>query len=140
MKSTSIMTPEKLFNFKKLFENEKRKLIYSSNILDQEFTVAPEELLDETDLTSAELETGMRMRLRNREALFLKKIDDALRRIAEGTFGECEDCGSSIELKRLEARPTATLCVECKEEQEHLEALHIDGQKPKSLGTKIRFA
>jgi DnaK suppressor protein len=136
----SPMKAEKLLYFRNLFETEKQKLIYSSNIINQDFTVSPDELIDETDLTSAELETGMRMRLRNREALFIRKIEDALKRISEGTFGECEDCGLDIELRRLEARPTATLCVTCKEEQEHLESLHIDGQKPKSLGTKIRFA
>jgi DnaK suppressor protein len=82
----------------------------------------------------------MRMRLRNREALFLRKIDEALRRIADGSFGECEECGDDIELKRLEARPTATMCVACKEEAERREHVHIDGHRPKSLGAKLRLA
>ena len=47
----------------------------------------------------------MRMRLRSREALLLKKIDEALERIEEGAFGDCESCGDEIELKRLDARP-----------------------------------
>ncbi len=48
-------------------------------------------------------------------------MDKALNKLEEGTFGECEECGSEIETKRLEARPVATLCIKCKEEQEFKE-------------------
>ena len=128
-----------LRRFKALFEDQKRKLIYSQKVLDQDFYTNQDDLLDEVDLTSTELETSMRLRLRNREALFLRKIDEALGRIAAGTFGACEACEEEIELKRLEARPTATLCVGCKEEEEKMEHLHVDGQKNKSVGKKMRF-
>lgn len=129
-----------LGKFKKLFEDQKRSLIRSFMDESDQFQVKPEDLADETDLTSSELEASMRMRLRNREALFLKKINEALVRIQDGTFGFCEQCEDDIELKRLEARPTATLCVSCKEDQERLEHVHIDGHKPKSLGRRIRLA
>lgn len=82
----------------------------------------------------------MRTRLRNREAIFLKKLDEALERISGGSFGLCEDCGDDIEIKRLEARPTATLCVTCKETQERHEHSHIDGHRPKSVGARLRLA
>lgn len=134
------MKPEMVFKFKTLFEQQKQNLLYSNRVVREDFHVAQDELRDEVDLTSTELETSMRMRLRNREALFLKKIEEALARIAEGTFGQCQECEEEIELRRLEARPTATLCVHCKEEQERKELLHIDGHKPKSLGAKVRFA
>jgi DnaK suppressor protein len=134
------LTSELVMKFKALFENERRNLIYSNRLMNENFHVQPEDLLDSADLTSTELETSMRMRLRNRETLYLKKIDDALRRITDGTFGECNDCGQDIELKRLQARPTATLCLTCKEEEERTERLHIDGHRSKSLGAKIRFA
>ena len=61
--------------------------------------------LTKLDLSSAELEQGMRMRLKSREALFLKKIDEALDKIQAGTFGICACCDESIELSRLEVRP-----------------------------------
>ena len=48
----------------------------------------------------------------------MKKIDSALERIEDGSFGECEDCGEDISMKRLLARPTAQFCISCKEEQE----------------------
>jgi DnaK suppressor protein len=80
------------------------------------------------------MEQSMRMRLCNRETLYIKKINEALKRMDEGTFGECDECGEDIELRRLEARPTATLCVSCKEEQERREGLTAAGRLHKSLG------
>ncbi|MBU6374739.1 MAG: TraR/DksA C4-type zinc finger protein [Bdellovibrionales bacterium] len=128
-----------LNRFKALFERQKRDLVYSGKVMNEEFNLKPDDLADEVDLTSTENETGMRMRLRNREALFLKKIEEALARISKGTFGQCSSCEDEISMKRLEARPTATLCVDCKESQEQSERLHIDGHRYKSLGNKFQL-
>ena len=133
------MNRETLNRFKALFETKRERLLYSGRIVNEDFQVKPEDMADETDLTSSENETGMRMRLRNREALYLKKIEDALMRIASGTFGMCEECNDQIGLRRLEVRPTATLCLECKEGQERAEQLHIDGHRSKSLGAKLKL-
>jgi DnaK suppressor protein len=130
---------ELLLQFKGLFESQRQKLLFQQAEI-QQYTLAPEELADEADLSAAELETSMRMRLRNREALFLKKVDEALRRIAEGRFGFCESCEEEIEEARLTARPTTTLCLPCKEESEHRERIHIDGHQPKSVGRRLKLA
>ena len=134
------MKRDTIQRFKTFFEALKKNLLYSNSIIREDFLTQPEDLADETDQTSVELESAMRMRLRNREALFLKKIEESLSRIEDGTFGRCIDCEEDIDVKRLEARPTATLCVGCKEERERVELGHIDGHRHKSLGTKIRFA
>lgn len=134
------MNREIVTKFKNLFEEQRKKLIYSKSIVNEEFNLNRDDMLDEGDMTSSEMETSMRMRLRNREALYIKKIDEALKRISEGSFGECESCGDDIELRRLEARPTTTLCLGCKEEQERSEHVHIDGHRSKSLGAKLRLA
>ena len=134
------MSPELIAKFKSIFEEKRSNLIYTKEILNTDFYIQKDDLADEIDLSSTELETSMRMRLRTREALFLKKINEALRRIANGTFGQCIECSSDIELRRLEARPTASLCVSCKEDQEHREHIHIHTLRSKSLGKKIRFA
>ncbi len=63
----------------------------------------------------------MVFRLRDREKFLLKKIDDAMARIENGTFGICEICEEEISVKRLEARPVTTMCIRCKEEQEKQE-------------------
>jgi len=126
-------------DFKALFERKMKDLVYSGTIVNPSFATEGEDLKDEEDGTQTELEQSMRLRLRSREALYLKKIDDALRRISAGTFGKCEDCGENIDARRLEARPTATLCVGCKEEEERREVLHADGMQSKSLGRKLRL-
>ena len=76
---------------------------------------------DPTDQATAELDNNFLLRLRGREQKLLKKIDEAIARIDEGTYGVCESCGGQIGLKRLEARPVTTLCIECKTEQEENE-------------------
>jgi DnaK suppressor protein len=126
--------------FKTLFENEKRRLLFSGQVVNDQFSIQSDDLMDEVDFTSFEIENQMRMRLRNREALYLKKIDEALERIQAGIFGLCETCEEGIEMKRLEARPTTTVCVACKEAEERREKAHIDGHQHKSLGRKIKFA
>jgi DnaK suppressor protein len=125
--------------FKSLFETEKNRLLFSSRTNDH-FAVQSDDLMDEVDFTSFEIENQMRMRLATREALYLKKIDEALERIQAGTFGQCDECEEDIELRRLEARPTTTSCVACKEKSERMEKLHIDGHTHKSLGKMIKFA
>jgi DnaK suppressor protein len=134
------MNQEMIIKFKSMFEEQRKQLMYSQEFINEEFFVQKDDLLDEVDITSTEMEQEMRMRLRNREALFLKKLDEALSRINDGSFGVCGDCGDGIDFKRLEARPTATLCVHCKEEQEMGEHKHIDGHQLKSLGKKLRLA
>ena len=73
---------------------------------------------DMGDQASAETDTNFMLRLRGREQRLLKKIEDALDRIDNNTFGICDDCGLDIDVKRLEARPVTTMCIECKMHQE----------------------
>lgn len=76
---------------------------------------------DPNDRASAESGRSFELRIRQREQKLLSKIDEALQRIEDGEFGECESCGERIGLKRLEARPVTTLCIECKTAQESQE-------------------
>ncbi len=73
---------------------------------------------DPNDRATQESEFGLELRTRDRERKLLKKIDQALTRIDEGAYGFCEETGEAIGLKRLEARPVATLCVEAQERRE----------------------
>ena len=82
------------------------------------------ESLHEPDITDrATLETDMSiaLRTRDRERKLLSKIDAALRRIDDGTYGYCEETGEPISIRRLEARPIATLSLEAQERHERLE-------------------
>ena len=75
-----------------------------------------QELMEEVDRTVRNLEEGfsLELRTRDRERKLLKKINETLEMIDEDDYGYCEACGVEIGIRRLEARPTATLCVDCK--------------------------
>jgi len=128
------MRKDALKKFKKLFEEQKKSLLFSDRVVREDFSVNSDDRFDELDQATSDIEQSMRMRLRNREALYLKKLEEALKRIDEGTFGDCDECGEEIGHNRLLARPTATLCVSCKEEQERKEVLTASGRTSKSLG------
>lgn len=76
---------------------------------------------DWTDLASVETDKTLQLKIRDRERMLMSKIEEALRRIDAGTFGECERCGDEIAEPRLRARPVTTLCIDCKSELEGAE-------------------
>ena len=76
---------------------------------------------DVSDQASAEIDQSFEIRLKERGQKLLKKINEALERMASRTYGICEDCGGGIPLQRLKARPVTTLCIECKTLQEEKE-------------------
>lgn len=82
---------------------------------------------DMGDQATAETDRNFMLRLRDRERMLLKKIDEAIEGIDNGTFGICEECGNQIGIKRLEARPVTTLCIECKTQQEEKERIATGG-------------
>jgi DnaK suppressor protein len=81
---------------------------------------------DMTDWASVETERNFQLRARDRERKLLSKIEEALRRIEEGTYGFCEETQEPIGLRRLEARPIATLSIEAQERHERREKTYRD--------------
>lgn len=81
---------------------------------------------DIADRASLETEAGVELRTRNRYLKLIAKIDSALRRIEDGSYGFCEETGEEIGLKRLEARPIATMTIEAQERHERMEKQYID--------------
>ena len=79
---------------------------------------------DLADRASAEMERALELRTRDRARKLIAKIDAALQRIEDGSYGYCEETGEPISLKRLEARPIATLSVEAQERHERMERTH----------------
>ena len=86
-----------------------------------ELRVDQDDFSDEMDMALAESSLSFAGQVRERESKLLRKIDEALEQIDQGAYGECTSCGEEIGVKRLLARPVATLCIECKEEQERSE-------------------
>ncbi len=76
---------------------------------------------DPNDRASQESDIALELRNRDRERKLIKKVDESIARIDSGDYGFCNSCGVEIGLKRMEARPTATLCIDCKTLEEHRE-------------------
>jgi DnaK suppressor protein len=81
---------------------------------------------DLTDRASVETDRALELRTRDRARKLIAKIDQALERIENGTYGYCEETGEPIGLRRLEARPIATLSIEAQERHERMEKVHRD--------------
>jgi RNA polymerase-binding transcription factor len=81
---------------------------------------------DVADRASTETDRSLELRARDRQRKLISKIDSALRRIDDGTYGYCEETGEPISLKRLDARPVATLSLEAQERHERSERVHRD--------------
>lgn len=122
MSEKGVMSAKDLKRFKKSLEDSRKAIIESARkTMEEESNFDTDDLPDEIDQASSEYAQSMAFRLRDREKFLLKKIEKALLRIEDGSFGVCERCEEPISMKRLEARPVTTLCIRCKEEQEKKE-------------------
>ena len=89
-------------------------------------TGSNESYADPADRASAESDRAFTLRIRDRERHLIRKIQAALQRIEDGTYGLCEDCGEEISIPRLKARPVTKLCINCKSRQEEGENHYKD--------------
>ena len=111
-----------LKKFKTLLTDKRDEILKKAKqTLEQDMALDTDDLPDEMDLASSEYLQSFTFRLRGREKVFLDKIQKALLKIEDGSFGKCEECEEEISTKRLEARPETTLCIRCKEDQERVE-------------------
>lgn len=92
----------------------------------EDLTDGNEIFADPADRASAESDRAFTLRIRDRERRLIRKIQSALQRIEDGTYGICEDCGDDIGSPRLKARPVTKLCINCKSRQE--EGEYIRGE------------
>ncbi|MBL8505042.1 RNA polymerase-binding protein DksA [Methylobacillus glycogenes] len=108
------MNDKQLNHFRKILNDWKAEL---SHDIDRTVHTMQDEVTmfaDPNDRASQESDMALELRNRDRERKLIKKIDETLSKIDEGDYGYCNGCGVEIGLKRLEARPTATLCIDCK--------------------------
>jgi DnaK suppressor protein len=104
----------------------KEDLLAESNETIQHLKQEPHLEADLADRASLEADRSLELRTRDRERKLISKIDAALQRIEDGSYGYCQDTMEPISLRRLEARPIATLSVEAQERHERLERTHRD--------------
>ena len=120
--SANPLKKKELNRFRGILEEKKDEILRNAKkTLNEEMTLDVDDLPDEMDLASSEYLQSFEFRLRGREKSLLSKLDLALKKIDDGTFGICEICEEPIGKKRLEARPETTLCIKCKEDQEREE-------------------
>jgi DnaK suppressor protein len=121
------------------FMNDRQKVYFRRKLVDWKNDILKESLEtistlqadhenhpDVADRASSETDRAIELRARDRQRKLISKIDAALSRLDEGTYGFCEETGEPISLKRLEARPVATLSLEAQERHEKAEKVHRD--------------
>ena len=115
------MSPEQLDHFEAILSSWKGELMKEVDRTVHHMQDEASNFPDPNDRATQESEFGLELRTRDRERKLLRKINSALVRIDEGSYGFCDETGEEIGLKRLEARPVATMCVEAQERREMAE-------------------
>ncbi|GBE11881.1 RNA polymerase-binding transcription factor DksA [bacterium BMS3Bbin14] len=115
------MNVEQLRKFKDQLAAMKAQILSGVEETLTEMTSHSGNIPDPNDRATVESDRNFELRIRGRERKLLDKIDEAIERIEDGSYGICDGCGGEIGLKRLEARPVATYCIECKTKQEQRE-------------------
>ncbi|NPB04945.1 MAG: RNA polymerase-binding protein DksA [Aquificae bacterium] len=109
------LSPEQLRELKELLLRRRAEVLKRlESFLSDPTLKASGEIGDEVDSADLEMARLTKIRLRERETVYLKKVEYALRKMEEGTYGICENCGRPIAYERLKARPVAVYCIECK--------------------------
>ena len=125
-KGEEYMSPEQTEHFKNILFSWKKLLMSEAEKTMDHMKQDSSKLSDPNDAATQEEEFRLELRTRDRERKLISKIDQALSRIDDGSYGYCEDTGEPIGIKRLEARPIATLSIEAQERHERLEKTQID--------------
>jgi DnaK suppressor protein len=117
------MRTKDLAYFRKTLSRQLEELTHKSDAAVSGLLTTVEDSGDPVDQAERDLERSLSIRMLDRENKLILKIQRALRKIEDGTFGICEVCGQKIGIERLKSRPVAELCIDCKIRQEKLEKL-----------------
>lgn len=134
------LTKKQLSQLKDKIQAERERLTNSFSVDEEKFVIKSEEQKDEVDQASADYERSQMLRFRNRDIFYAKKLGGALEKISCSEYGECEECGDDIRFERLLARPTAELCISCKDESEREEQGNFIARQSKSLEKRVELA
>lgn len=133
------LTKKQLVELKDKIQAERERVLTKLAIDEEMFVIKTEERSDEIDQASADYQRSQMLRFRNRDAFYAKKLKQALTKMTDEDYGLCEECDATISFKRLIARPTAELCITCKDEAEKEESSNIVGRQSKSLGKQVEM-
>lgn len=129
------LTKKQLETLKNKLLEEKEALVfdYSGPEIDLSLTNGG----DDVEQSISDYNNSHQLRFRNREVFYAKKIDKALKKFDVNEYGLCSECGCWIKFERLLARPTAEMCIVCKEDSERDESSSFIGRQSKSLGKVV---
>lgn len=113
-KGEEYMNEKQLSHFRKILESWKGELSQDIDTTIHSMQDEATVFADPNDRATQESDMALELRNRDRERKLIKKIDETIGKINEGDYGYCESCGVEIGVDRLQARPTATLCIDCK--------------------------
>ena len=125
-KGEKYMASKQIMHFKIILVKWKELLVKEADKTMAHMKNDSTKLADPNDAATQEEEFRLELRTRDRERKLIRKIDQALQRVDDGFYGFCEDTGEPIGIKRLEARPIATLCIEAQERHERMEKTQVD--------------
>jgi len=109
--------------FKTILNEQLAKLFTQAGIALSELANQNDHEIEYLDRASVYTDQALKLKIKSRESRLIRKVRQALERIENGTYGMCEECGEPISVKRLEARPVAAKCIDCKENEERREML-----------------
>lgn len=131
------LTKKQLDTLKAMLLEEKSSLVFNDKAGASELDLTLTNGGDDVEQSISDYNNSHQLRFRNREVFYAKKIDKALKKFDTDEFGLCSDCGCWIKFERLMARPTAEMCIMCKEESERDESNSFIGRQSKSLGKVV---
>ena len=117
-RNEAYMSAKQLEHFREILSSWKNELMFEVDRTVHHMQDEAANFPDPNDRATQESEFGLELRTRDRERKLLRKIDQALGRLDDGSYGFCDETGEEIGLKRLEARPVATMCLEAQERRE----------------------
>jgi DnaK suppressor protein len=131
------LTKKQLETLKNKLLEEKQSLVFSDQAESADLSLDLPAGGDDVEQSITDYNNSHLLRFRNREVFYAKKIDKALKKFEVNEYGMCSDCGNWIRFERLMARPTAEMCIQCKEESEKDESASFTGRQSKSLGKVV---
>jgi len=134
------LSSKRLKSLKDKIQGERERILNNlDSIHGEKYILDNDDRPDSVDQATSDYERSQLLRFRNRDHFYIKKLNKALEKFESNEYGTCEECDDDIKYERLFARPTAELCISCKDEAEREEQGNYIARQSKSLGQKTEL-
>ncbi len=131
------LTQEQMASLKDIIQAERERVLNQFSNDHDELVIKDADGKDDVDQASAEYERARMLRFKKRDQFYAKKLTKSLEKMTLNEYGTCEECDEVIRFDRLKARPTAELCITCKDEAEKEECGNFAGRQSKSFTKSV---